>query len=201
MPYWLIRLVPDKLLMRILNRKRQKALKAHKARLEQFLPQRTDDFLLFMSEHKIHDVPKFSLPEQSENVQYCLFHDKLNLLKSSVCEPVNPPPLSFSDSVMKQMEDKGIDAPEFCRRVGMDRRLLSKIRTEQDYQPSKETALSCCVALRLTVEEAEKLLKSAGYSLSDYLRRDVIVRYFLTVQHYDIDDINGVIHEYEDKCI
>ena len=42
----------------------------------------------------------------------------------------------------------------------MDRKLLSKIRSNKDYNPKKSTALSLAIALELSLDETEDLLSS-----------------------------------------
>ena len=110
-------------------------------------------------------------------------------------------PIPFSMRVKRYMESKRLTPTELCGRVLMDRRLFSKLNTDLSYQPSKETAVAFCIGLRLSLSEAESLLQSAGYSLSNSIKYDVIVRYLLDQQIYDIDDVNAVLYKFGEKCI
>ena len=51
---------------------------------------------------------------------------------------------------------------ECYKKAGLSRKTFSKIRKDDHYTPSKETALAFVITLGLDVDEAENLLKSAG---------------------------------------
>jgi hypothetical protein len=63
--------------------------------------------------------------------------------------------------------------------------------------PSKRTAIALAVALELSLDETNNLLKRAGYALSHAVMFDVIVEYFITNGKYDIFEINEVLFEYD----
>ena len=62
--------------------------------------------------------------------------------------------------------------------------------------PSKHTIFALSIALKLNMEEADDLLKRAGYSFSYTIKEDVIVQYFIDTQQYDIDLLNDVFEYY-----
>jgi len=82
------------------------------------------------------------------------------------------------------------------KKAGIDRRLFSKIRGSEDYVPSKKTAIAFCLALQLEIEEAENLLKTAGYSLSMSSKFDLIIRYLICHSEYDVNFVNIVLDDY-----
>ena len=57
-------------------------------------------------------------------------------------------------------------------------------------QRGKENILRICIGLELSQSEAEELLQSAGYFLSNAIMTDVIVKYFLNVRRYRPLEIN-----------
>ena len=59
--------------------------------------------------------------------------------------------------------------------------------------PSKRTIIALAIALELTLEETNDLLKRAGYALSHSQKFDVIVEYFIVSGKYDIFEINEVV--------
>lgn len=65
------------------------------------------------------------------------------------------------------------------------------------YVPSKVTVMCLCIALRLTVTQAEEMLNLVGYSFSSNLRIDKIISWCLEHREYEYDvrTINDVIYE------
>jgi len=104
---------------------------------------------------------------------------------------------SFSATLMKYIDDKGINPVDVYKKANIDRRLFSKIRNEQRYIPSKRTAIALAIALELSLDETRDLLKRAGFSLSRSLLFDVIIEYFIMKGIYDIYEINDVLFSYD----
>ena len=103
---------------------------------------------------------------------------------------------TFSTRLLRLIDEKGLKDSEVYKRANIDRRLFSKIRGDEDYTPSKKTALSFCLALHLTIDETEELLRTAGYTLSASSRFDLIIRYLIEKKEYNIQFVNIVLYEY-----
>ena len=73
---------------------------------------------------------------------------------------------TFSEKVLDIMLFKSLKTTTVYKRALMDRRLLSKILSDKNYQPSKDTAIALCFALHLSLNQAVDLLNRAGYALS-----------------------------------
>ncbi len=67
--------------------------------------------------------------------------------------------------------------------------------------PSKNTVISFSVALRLTLEETQALLKSTGFILSESLLFDRIVAFFLINGIYDIYTIDSELLKYDQPTL
>lgn len=103
---------------------------------------------------------------------------------------------SFSEMLLRMIDEKGLKDSDVYKRANIDRRLFSKIRADEDYVPSKKTAISFCLALQLDMDEAKKLLATAGYTLSASSRFDLIIMYLIETKEYNIHFANIVLDDY-----
>ncbi|MGI6029157.1 MAG: hypothetical protein ACOX81_07085 [Candidatus Heteroscillospira sp.] len=109
--------------------------------------------------------------------------------------------LSFVDMLIRYINIKGWRDSKVYKAAHMDRRLFSKIMSDREYKPSKDTALSLVIGLELNLEQTTDMLSRAGYTLSHSNKRDVIIEYFVREGIYNITDINDVLFQLGQKVI
>ncbi len=108
---------------------------------------------------------------------------------------------TFVERLQHHIRRKSLSDVEVYKTARIDRRLFSKIMSDRQYKPAKDTVITLAIALQLTLDEANDLLTRAGYALSHSEKRDLIIEYFFRERIYNLNDINDVLYRLEQKLI
>lgn len=100
---------------------------------------------------------------------------------------------TFHQTLFRFFDKKSTSDSDIYKRAGIDRRHFSKIRSNPEYKPKKNTVIALALALELSINEAEKLLSSAGYTLSDSDTFDLVIQFCLEKKLYDFFHINQAL--------
>lgn len=108
---------------------------------------------------------------------------------------------TFQTLLFKYIDERGLKDSDVYNKVSIDRRLFSKIRSDKNYHPSKETVILLGISLELNEDEIETLLSSAAYSLPKNNEYDLIIRFCFKEKIYDLNQINEFLYDYNLKTL
>ena len=97
----------------------------------------------------------------------------------------------FTEQMFAFIDRTGQKDSDIYKKALIDRRLFSKIRSNKKYIPAKRTVIALCLALELSREDADKLLFSAGYSLSRADDFDLVIAFCIEKKIFDFFDWSG----------
>ncbi|MCR5454507.1 MAG: helix-turn-helix domain-containing protein [Bacteroidales bacterium] len=106
---------------------------------------------------------------------------------------------SFGTLLLQAINKRGLNNADVYKDANIDRRLFSKIISNEGYTPTKNTVLALAIALKLNLDETTSFLKSAGYALSHSSKTDIIVEFFIgeTNGNYNIDIVNDALLHFD----
>lgn len=107
--------------------------------------------------------------------------------------------ISFVEKMLALIDQKQLKDSTVYKAAQLDRRLFSKIVSDRSYNPSKDTCIALCFAMKLSWGETIDLLSRAGYTLSHSSKRDVILEYFIHEKVYDLFVVNETLHKLYEK--
>lgn len=104
----------------------------------------------------------------------------------------------FAETLFHYIDLCGVTDVECYKRSNIDKKTFSKIKCNKKYRPSKKTAVAFAIGLKLNLEQTNHLLNTAGYSLSNSDKFDVIIMYFISTGNYDsIFDVNEMLYSFD----
>lgn len=124
--------------------------------------------------------------------------DKASIDKDAIN---NKPTNNFYEDLIDLTEEKSISLKELYKKANIDEAELEKIESNNEYYPSKNILLSFVIAFKFSLKEMETLLEKYGYKISYDKRYDLIIKYFVENERYDIFEINTVLFAYKENLL
>ena len=166
-----------------------------KSELRRYIDENFVDENLIVEESAVSEKVFCEKPRRASFIAYAMpaidFHKIFEKVKSE----------TFSEMLLRLIGERGEKNSAVYNRANIDRRHFSKIANNENYRPSKETALAFAIALQLNFDKTQEFLKTAGYTLTKNNLADVIVNFFIDKKIFDINVVNMALHEYEQPLL
>lgn len=108
---------------------------------------------------------------------------------------------TFSQHLFRLIKEKDFSEVDTYKKARVDRKLFSKIRSDDNYTPGKNTAIAFALALELSFDETLDLIGRAGYTLSHSSKSDLIVEYFINNEIWDLFQVNEALNEFNQPLL
>lgn len=108
---------------------------------------------------------------------------------------------SFVLTLCDLIEEKKLTNVQCYKKANISKKTFSKLLSNINYQPSRNTAIALAIALELDIDETQDFISKAGYSLTKCHKFDLIIRYFIENKKYDIFLINETLFEFNEKLL
>lgn len=107
------------------------------------------------------------------------------------------PGKTFQQRLFDLIDQSGKTDVQIYKKAGIDRKLFSKIRKDENYIPMKKNVIALGIALQLDMTSMNDLLARAGYAFSPSSKSDLIIEYFVKNHDYDTYKIDAALFKYK----
>lgn len=108
--------------------------------------------------------------------------------------------LNFQNNLMQLIADRKLDNITVYKKACIDKKFFSKIISNKDYIPKKHTVMALGLALELPLEEYESFLASAGYAFMPSSKFDLIIKYCVMNQIYNLINVDVILDDHGEEC-
>ncbi|MCQ2575869.1 MAG: macro domain-containing protein [Treponema sp.] len=154
---------------------------------------KTSDFPMVFEKTKCS-----SLPSETFDLINCEVGENPPELDDLISEAKDA--MNFQNTLQKLIADRKLENSEVYSKALIDRKFFSKIITHKNYIPKKQTVMALGLALKLSLEEYEDFLASAGFAFMRSDAFDVIIKYCVMKKIYNLIQVDVILNDHGLSC-
>lgn len=108
--------------------------------------------------------------------------------------------LNFQNTLQQLIADRKLENATVYKKACIDKKFFSKIISNKDYVPKKQAVMALGLALELPLQEFEKFLASAGYAFMPSSKFDLIVKYCVMNQIFNLVEVDIILDSHGLNC-
>lgn len=108
--------------------------------------------------------------------------------------------LNFQNTLQQLIAERKLENATVYKKACIDKKFFSKIISNKDYVPKKQAVMALGLALELPLQEFEKFLASAGYAFMPSSKFDLIVKYCVMNQIYNLVEVDIILDSHGLNC-
>ena len=116
-----------------------------------------------------------------------------NIARECCCAFIPTVDKSFKEKLINYINRSGKTNSEIYLCSGITKQVFSKIISNDTYQPKKSTIFCLIIGLELNLDDALDLLNAAGYTLSNSIIMDQVIKNCIERKRYDIIKVNDAL--------
>jgi len=109
-------------------------------------------------------------------------------------------PLNFQNTLQQLIADRKLENVAVYKKACIDKKFFSKIISNKDYVPKKHVVMALGLALELPLTDYEHFLASAGYAFMPSSKFDLIVKYCVMKQIYNLVEVDIILDSHGLEC-
>lgn len=108
--------------------------------------------------------------------------------------------VGFVEALLDLIQKSGKKNSTIYKKANISKQHFSKLINNPSATITKPVAVAFALALELDMDQTQKLIKRAGYTLTESSIFDLIIQYHIENKNYNVVEINIVLYEY-DQCL
>lgn len=109
-------------------------------------------------------------------------------------------PLNFQNTLQQLIAERKLENATVYKKACIDKKFFSKIISNKDYVPKKHVVMALGLALELPLTDYEHFLASAGYAFMPSSKFDLIVKYCVMKQIYNLVEVDIILDSHGLEC-